>query len=414
MIVFSFHQISSDELEEQICSDLDVPLLPPRTFIDLLKMYLSSITNEAWMSLADDNTDADTIMLLTEMCCKIVEMVSILILIDVAPQVHHYAQISTKDAGSSCNTSVTRNGIEAPQTERNYSTVTAEDVEASVGYSLHICLGMVMKVNVKKRSDSSQQLLQLVAKEVARGVNHGLAVITNLHSASIKQLHRSVRTEIAESETRQMVYHVTQILKKCLVKIFNDKDQGSDTCHEYRVMEVTPYNFEQQQRLVEEEVVHNLYHILAVITQSTTPQSVASETLNSDTQLQTKDTDPVSETHTSVPDGEGFHVGNGSTPLCQKKQESPASSQSGETETLKCKTQHKNRVRFFERKNNKASPVSESDTSTPDKDVFHIGNGSTPLHQRKKKGPAITRMFPRISQAMTSFISFIGCGPQYE
>lgn len=394
-----------------------MPLLPPRTFIDLLEMYLSSITNEAWISLADDNTDADTVMLLTEMCCKIVEMVSILILIGVAPQVHHYAQISMRDASSSCNTSVTRNGIEAPQMERNYSTVTAEDVEASVGYSLHICLGMVMKVNMKKRSDNSQQLLQLVAKEVARGVNHGLAVITNLHSASIKQLHQSVKTEIAESDTRQMVYQVTQILKKCLVKIFNDKDKGNYMCQEYRVIEVTPYNFEQQQQLVEEEVVENLSisSILAVITKSTTPHSVENETLNSDTQLQSKDIDPVSETHTSVPGGEGFHLGNGSTPLCQKKQESPASSQSGETETLKCKTQHKNRIRFFEQKNNKDSPVSETNTSMSDNDVFHIGNGSTPLHQKKKKkGPAITRMFPRISWAVTSLISFIGCGPQYE
>ncbi|KAK9525291.1 hypothetical protein VZT92_016015 [Zoarces viviparus] len=119
--------------------------------------------------LAMGHVDSDTVILLSDMYHNIIQRVYHLVLDVVAPQVYGWTWgQSFKESASDHNkASVTMNRIESPHQERNFHTVTEDDVQASLGDSLHLCLGEMLDV-AAERSDN--QLLQLVAGEVAKEI----------------------------------------------------------------------------------------------------------------------------------------------------------------------------------------------------------------------------------------------------
>ncbi|KAM6896016.1 uncharacterized protein PEZ65_021139 [Lycodopsis pacificus] len=163
-----------------------------------------------WALLAMGHVDSDTVILLTDMCHNIIQTVYHLVLDVVAPQVYGWTwgQSFNESASDHNKASVTMHRIESPHQERNFHTVTEDDVQASLGDSLHLCLGEMLDVAVE-RSDNTNQLLQLVAGEVAKEVNRKLADITQLTSSRQAE-------GLLESLTGDMVYHVVKILETCL------------------------------------------------------------------------------------------------------------------------------------------------------------------------------------------------------
>lgn len=108
-----------------------------------------------------------------------------------------------------------RDEREAPQ--RNYHSVTAEDIQASLGHSIHESLGQALEV-VEESSDDSEQLLQLVAEEVADKINRTLDA--TMQPTSSSQSEESVWC-VTPQTTKHMVLHVANILSRCVVLRYN-------------------------------------------------------------------------------------------------------------------------------------------------------------------------------------------------
>ncbi|XP_034381648.1 uncharacterized protein LOC117725900 [Cyclopterus lumpus] len=210
-----------DEPGELRCSDLEVPLLTSKSLKEVVMLHLKYITEEQWALLAGGQVDPDTALLLSVLCLNIVERVYNLVLEVVASQVYDWALGQSSDARASghSSASVPMIEIESPRQEWNFHTVTEEDMQASLGDSLHRCLGETLDV-ASERSDHSEQLLLLVAEEVANKVNRKLADVTQTNSS--RQLEVS-----SESAPLDMVHHVAKILESCLAQNFTLKSTSS-------------------------------------------------------------------------------------------------------------------------------------------------------------------------------------------
>ena len=93
--------------------------------------------------------------------------------------------------------------------------MTEEDVEASLGNSLPQCLGEVFGV-VEERSEYSDELLRLVAEEVAKRVNCTLALTGQ--PASFQGSEDSVEYESSPFSTVDIITQVVKILIRVLEK----------------------------------------------------------------------------------------------------------------------------------------------------------------------------------------------------
>ncbi|KAA8585565.1 hypothetical protein FQN60_004259, partial [Etheostoma spectabile] len=125
-------KISPEELGEQRCSDLELPLLTSETLDEVVMLYLGSITNDQWLLLAAGSIDSAAVTLLSDLCHEVVQTVCNEVLDVVVPQVpsknlgHNFMESTSNP---SC-TSVTMylDESEAPQWERKYHSVTVEDI----------------------------------------------------------------------------------------------------------------------------------------------------------------------------------------------------------------------------------------------------------------------------------------------
>ncbi|KAA8584024.1 hypothetical protein FQN60_015232, partial [Etheostoma spectabile] len=128
-------KISPEELGEQRCSDLELPLLTSETLDEVVMLYLGYVTNKQWLLLAAGSIDSAAVTLLSDLCHEVVQTVCNEVLDVVAPQVYgktwgHNFMESTINPS---NTSVTMylDKSEAPQREHNDHSVTVEDIQAS-------------------------------------------------------------------------------------------------------------------------------------------------------------------------------------------------------------------------------------------------------------------------------------------
>ncbi|KAA8579337.1 hypothetical protein FQN60_010677 [Etheostoma spectabile] len=215
----SFHMdstISPEELGEQRCSDLDLPLLTSETLDEVVSLYLGYITNKQWAMLADGHVDSAAATLLSDLCHEVVQTVCSEVLDVVAPQVYRQTMgHNYMESTSSASATMYLDEYEAPQ--RNYHSVTAEDIQASLGHSLHECLGEALEV-VEERCEDAEQLLRLVAEEVADKINRTLAATRRPTSSS--QSEESVWC-VSPRTTQLMVFHVAKILSRCVVRKYN-------------------------------------------------------------------------------------------------------------------------------------------------------------------------------------------------
>ncbi|XP_037642800.1 uncharacterized protein LOC119498211 isoform X2 [Sebastes umbrosus] len=186
--------ISFDEMGDLRCSDFDLPLFTSESLVRVFMFHFSNMKKTQWESMKDGIIDADTFVRLFSLCQDLVETVHTHIVDSVAPHIRNPA------GDCSANKSVTMNEIGSC----NYHTVTEEDVEASLGNSLYQCLGEVVGV-VEEKSKYSEELLQLVAEDVAERVNCTLAFTR----------------QTAPFQGLDMISKVVKILTRCLLK----KDQ---------------------------------------------------------------------------------------------------------------------------------------------------------------------------------------------
>ncbi|XP_059180226.1 uncharacterized protein LOC131959138 [Centropristis striata] len=205
-----FERIPSDEIGEMRCSDLDLPMLTSDTVSKWITPHLNDIKAKQWTSL-HINIDNNTVMILSNICHEITETVSNLVLDDVMPQVYQWME----NINNPSKTSAVTNRIKSPYRNRNYHTITVEDIEACLGNSLHQSLGEFLGV-IEESCRDSEQLLHLVAEEVAKQVNRTLIYIRE--SFSSQQVEQSFEFESPLSPTQEMVYHMSNILRRCLVK----------------------------------------------------------------------------------------------------------------------------------------------------------------------------------------------------
>ncbi|GLD64839.1 uncharacterized protein AKAME5_001635100 [Lates japonicus] len=209
-------EMSSEELGELRCSDLDVPLFISETFEPVIDIFLKDIRDEQWMLLEARNIDSDMILLLSNMCHAIVEMASDLILEAVEPQVFTWVQRQTSldGASSSTNTSILK--------DRNYHRVTEEDIQASFGDSLQQCFGASLGVE-QERSLDSDKLLGLFSAAVKRRVNLELDLI---NGSVTKPEEPAAETQSCDSHTEDMVYHIAHILRRYVPHLESSYNQG--------------------------------------------------------------------------------------------------------------------------------------------------------------------------------------------
>ncbi|GLD64829.1 uncharacterized protein AKAME5_001634200 [Lates japonicus] len=150
------------------------------------------------------------------MCRETVEAISAFTLDVVEPQVLVWAH--GDDGGeTSCSHSVSRN--------RNYYRVTEEDIQASLGSSLHLCFGAVLGVE-QGWSPDSDELVELMARDVMQRVNRSLNLFRGPDSFPNAE-QPAVQPQRCESHTEEMVHCVTNILRACLRSRFDTGDRGN-------------------------------------------------------------------------------------------------------------------------------------------------------------------------------------------
>ncbi|XP_031144041.1 uncharacterized protein LOC116042055 [Sander lucioperca] len=460
--VFSSCQSSPEELGEDRCSDLELPLLTSKTLDEVVMLYLGYMTNEHWLLLAAGNIDSATVILLSDLCHEVVQTVSDKVLDVVAPQVYSktWGHTFMESASNPSNTSVTMylDEIESPQREHNYHSVTVDDIQASLGHSLHQCLGEALEV-VEESSDDSEQLLQLVAEEVAKKVNRTLAVITQ--STSSSPLEESVECVTPQS-TKQMVFHVANILSRCVVRKYQIKPS-----EELRLVSVSSWASSPDDESVVEEfnsestigsLVESHSSDLTISVSSVSPATTKEELSQGEktflavflgklldhivhstkTSVMDFNFDGILKNLTRIVEETGITlpqtVGNlhrtifkklclefGSTKLLRAAIVSEGmafeEAVARELRVQQQKATHKkpsfvtNVRRIFRRISNKVAPACEVDTFNSQ--VALVESESTPRHQKKQKSAVIIGMFSAVARILKKpFTSSIRRGSQ--
>ncbi|XP_071320964.1 uncharacterized protein [Trachinotus anak] len=231
-------KISENELGEYRCSDLDVPLFTSEIFEPIFTSFLHNITNERWMILAAGHIDTTTIILLSNMCYELLEEITVLVLQVVAPQVLAWVQdqISPVIASTSTDVSI----------ERNYYHVTEEDIQATLGDSLHFSFAEALGVD--KEWPETDKLMELFAAEVKERVNCQLdrlgepAPSTEPEEALDDHLKH-------DSPTAKMVFLIANMLQSAAGMPESPEDQGCvdsncSCCCSDEVTEVQDFNEE--------------------------------------------------------------------------------------------------------------------------------------------------------------------------
>ncbi|KAF1372635.1 hypothetical protein PFLUV_G00267950 [Perca fluviatilis] len=446
-------KISPDELGEERCSDLEMPLLTSETLDEVVMLYLGYITNENWLLLADGSIDSATVLLLSDLCYEVVQTVCDEVLDVVAPQVNDktWGHISMESASNPSNTYVTMylGESESPQREHNYHSVTVEDIQASLGHSLHQCLGEALEV-VEESSDDSEQLLQLVAEEVAKKVNRTLAAITQSASSSPSE---ESDEWVTPQSTKHMVFHVANILSRCVVRKYEINPP-----EELRLLSVSPWasSPDDEGKVEDFCLVESQSSELSVSVSSVSPATTKQElsqgektflamflgmlldhiALSTKTSVMDLNFDGILKNLTRTVEETGFTlpqtVGNlhctifkklglefGSTKLLRAAIVSEGmafeEAVARELRVQQEKAAHKkpsfvtNVRRIFRRRSNKVAPACEVDTFNSQ--VALLESESIPRHQKKQKGPVIIGMLSAVARILKKpFTSCISRG----
>ncbi|XP_044044098.1 uncharacterized protein LOC122872228 [Siniperca chuatsi] len=459
------NKISADELGEQRCSDLEVPLFTTANLKPVVFLYINHIPNEKWILLAAGKVHADTIILLSDMCHEIVDAISAMVLEAVGPQVQSrmYGQTALEVAS---NESITTNRVETPQTKYNYDSVTEEDIQASLGNSLHSCFGAALGI-VQEKSHNSEILLELFGAEVKRRVNHSLAVIRSVSSWQSEEPAESETSN--ESHTDDMVYYIIHILKCLINKDEHESPEdieclGSDFSEGSipdEVTDVEEFSAGDDEMIcsVSEAQSSDLSGCQSVECPASSAEELPQREKTFLTVFLGKLLDHIAHsTKTSVVDVDfdkmleclwertgreisaalSQNVGNIHIPIykelcrefgCAKLLQaamlsSDVTFEEAVARTLKAHLQKSSRKassfvtkvgRFFSRKTRKVAPVCEINTSASHSEVINLEktleNGSTPPPQRKQKRSAIMRMFSTAARILRKpFTSCISDG----
>ncbi|XP_044195569.1 uncharacterized protein LOC122972484 isoform X6 [Thunnus albacares] len=218
---------------ESICSEIsDVsspekvtsPVESIQTAIKpIIKSSLHKITEEQWEFLATDHTDTDTIRLLSGLCLDIVDKITHIVLDNVLPQVYN----SMLSLGSS-NTSTTMSRIDASEMDLSDYLVSEEAMQCCIRDTLNVSLAEGMGVK-EESSHNANKLLELVAGEVTRRVNHSITDF--FYAPSFPPLPQSGGSDIScQSLLDDMVYHTAQIMHGYIwrEKRFEETSQDSE------------------------------------------------------------------------------------------------------------------------------------------------------------------------------------------
>lgn len=248
-----------------------------------------------------------------------------------------------------------RNRIDTPV--RNYERVTEDDIQASIGNSLHVCIGAVLGVE-EESSHDSDKLLELVAAEVTRRVNLSLAA--NGESPSPPQSQDSSGSDISyQSRVDNMVYHAAYILKSCILKlnaIIESQDSDfSDFSSPDEITTVEEFSSEDAESIY--SLSESSVHSFQIIEDSPSPTVEVSQRENISGQKST-----------------------------------------GRTSSFVKKVR-----RFFNRRNARVAPGCE---------VAQLENRSTPPTPIKRQRPAITRIFASMARILRPFTSCTSSGSQ--
>ncbi|XP_071319933.1 uncharacterized protein [Trachinotus anak] len=207
--------IPEDQLGDLRCSDIDVPMFTPDVFETVFQSFISNITKEQWMILAAGNIDADMIKLLSTACKDILDAITVLVMEVVEPQVVARVQDNfSKD---------TPNNV-SPALIRNYYCVTEEDIQATLGDSVHLSFVAVLKVQQER--SITKKLTELFAAEVKERVNHQLTLIEGVESNSQPEEPKP-QPQTCESHIMDMVYLIVHILKRATDVPGSPEDQDS-------------------------------------------------------------------------------------------------------------------------------------------------------------------------------------------
>ncbi|KAE8278662.1 hypothetical protein D5F01_LYC23579 [Larimichthys crocea] len=202
---------SSDESGEMICSELDVPIITSEALEPVVTLFLSAITDDQWVLLADGKMTSGAFSRLYKMCSDILKIISSEVLEVVEPQVLDWMFIHATQGGHNMK-------------NRIFYSVTEDDIKASIGNSFDRCFGEVTGIP-QERSNGSIALLELFAAEVKKRVNEKLAG----QSASCPRTVEFIDSETSNDyDATEMVHLVANILY-CLLQNDSESPKYRDT-----------------------------------------------------------------------------------------------------------------------------------------------------------------------------------------
>ncbi|XP_044195586.1 uncharacterized protein LOC122972493 isoform X2 [Thunnus albacares] len=185
--------------------------------------YLHKLTEEQWKMLATAHTGTDIISLLSDLCQDVVKAITCMIMDNVLPQVYN----SMQSLGSS-NTSTTMSRIDASEMDLSDYLVSEEAMQCCIRDTLNVSLAEGMGVK-EESSHNANKLLELVAGEVTRRVNHSITDF--FYAPSFPPLPQSGGSDIScQSLLDDMVYHTAQIMHGYIwrEKRFEETSQDSE------------------------------------------------------------------------------------------------------------------------------------------------------------------------------------------
>ncbi|XP_044195565.1 uncharacterized protein LOC122972484 isoform X2 [Thunnus albacares] len=185
--------------------------------------YLHKLTEEQWKMLATAHTGTDIISLLSDLCQDVVKAITCMIMDNVLPQVYN----SMLSLGSS-NTSTTMSRIDASEMDLSDYLVSEEAMQCCIRDTLNVSLAEGMGVK-EESSHNANKLLELVAGEVTRRVNHSITDF--FYAPSFPPLPQSGGSDIScQSLLDDMVYHTAQIMHGYIwrEKRFEETSQDSE------------------------------------------------------------------------------------------------------------------------------------------------------------------------------------------
>ncbi|XP_059184309.1 uncharacterized protein LOC131963172 [Centropristis striata] len=199
------YKIPEDELGDLRCSDLDVPMF--QTFIGTVSGYVRTIQQHGWKLISEGKLDSETTKnsVLFKLCQVLLELITDEVFVEVVPQIRSRMDAKMEEEDDINDTL---------QSERNYFSVSEEDILASLGSSFHRSFG----AESPTPSKHVEKLQELLATQVAKRVNQAIYLIwPSSPPQPSQQSQISVDSPSSyESPIEEMAYCVSRILREIM------------------------------------------------------------------------------------------------------------------------------------------------------------------------------------------------------